>query len=182
MAHGPNPVDEAFDRISLVKRIVAIERSRAEREPHGARNLEHGIVDPRWPRDRVAGEIARTFNDLELFLDHLLVLAMAAAFEHAARNRIGHAAGAARAAIQKGRRPEDRWPAKLVRDAGSFDGLRDIGDLLGLDSDLLRFFRQIRSVRNGLSHGDPVRGVPEITAEDARTTLTFALDRLKGRD
>ncbi len=94
---------------------------------------------------------------------------MAAAFEHEASQRIINAVGIARSTIEKGKKPGEKWPAKLVKDAKDVEGLRDIADLLGLTSDVAKTFNTIKRVRNELSHGVPITDVPPITAQCLRS-------------
>ena len=104
---------------------------------------------------------------------------MAASFKMEATARLSTLVGEARKAIENDRAPGDRWPSNLVRDAKSFEGLYDIETLLSLSGDEKASFKAIRLTRNGLSHGVPLGRIPSITADDARSTLLQAREKLK---
>ena len=101
MTIANNSVDEAFDRIGVLRAIISSERSRATAEPLNKRNVALGILKAEKYRDREEAEreIIATFNALELLLDHFNILHMAASFEQAAGVRIDNALGLARTAI-----------------------------------------------------------------------------------
>lgn len=181
MASVHNPIDEAFDLVAVLRAIVSAARRLALSRPFDPQNFALGILKPQRfkDRDEAEREIVAIFNALELLLDHFSILHMAAAFEQAAVVRIGNGLGAARAAIEKGRKPTDRWPAKMLRDAKDYQSLEGISALLGLSAEDKILFDRVRKVRNELGHGVPITNVPGITAEDARSVLIEALAILK---
>lgn len=169
----------AYKRMAILKAITGAERTRAESNRYDQRNLELGIIEPDQPRTNLENKIRTLFNQIELLLDHLTLLHMAASFESEAKVRLDTVAGAAHKTIQGSRERSGGWATRLVRGADSFDGLYDIGEVLGLTASDLNAFKTIRKVRNAFSHGVALETVPPITAEDARDVLVATLARIK---
>lgn len=114
-------------------------------------------------------------NDIEIFLDHLHVAHLAAAFESTAKARLGSVIGETRKSIRAARKSKSSWPENLVRTPDSFGGLRDIIDMISTDSQLERDFNAIRICRNELDHGSPTEGIPPVSSDEALSILKNVL-------
>jgi hypothetical protein len=125
MAASGNEIARAFRRISVLKAIIAAERTRAESNPIDSRNVKLGIVEPDLSRGDAKNRIQETFAEIEMLLDQLHITHLAAAFELEAKSKINNAIGTARSAIAKDRRNKPSWHERLVRGAESFEGLRN---------------------------------------------------------
>lgn len=179
MADRDDPVDAAYGRMAILKAIVADERSRAERDPFGERNVELGITAQDQPHGEVRARIGTLFNELEVLLDHLTVFHMAASFEMAAKARVDDAVDAARTLLKESRRLRQGWHQSLIRDPKGMRGLHAIGQVLGLSGTDQQRFNAIGSARNLVAHGISLDTGPPIAAEDVRAVLVETLARLR---
>lgn len=179
MARKRNPVEAAADRVAILRAIVERERRRAEANPDDARNVELGLVEEGQTRAEARARIAEVFDELAYLIDHLGVAHMAACFEAAALARMATVVGEARSAVERARKGAGRWPANLVRGAGSFEGLHDIGTVMALDPETQAMFSAIRQVRNGFGHAPKLDGPPLVTSSEALETLRDLLARLR---
>ena len=179
MARLKNAVEAAAERISIIREIVNRERIRAEAKPEDQQNIEIGITEIGQTREEARTQITIVFDEISYLLDHLNVAHMAASFEQAAKARMATIVGEARSAVEKARKDKARWPANLVRGTKSFDGLNDIGSVMGLDCTMQAMFTAIRKVRNEFSHAPTLNVPPAVTGLDTQETLSAMLDHLK---
>lgn len=179
MASKRNEVERAFRRVAILKVLVSKERQRAEAQPVAQRNIDLGIVEPDQPTSIAKQEIRETFNELQMLLDHLHVTHMAASFESEALPRLGKALGDAKTAIAAARFAKDPWPTKMLRRLDSFEGLRDIEQLLNLPSTAQSTFESVRKARNKFSPGVKLSQLPGVDATTTLELLTAMLEIMK---
>lgn len=164
-------IDKAFIRVGIIKAIVRAERRRAESDPKSERNIEFGVIEVGLQKQEAQAQIAESFNDIELFLDHLHVAHLAAAFESMAKARLGAVIGESRKAIRSARKSRSTWPEHLVRNLGSVSGLKDLSDLLPMSSQALADFDNLRVCRNDFDHGSETGAMPSLSSGEAYDLL-----------
>jgi hypothetical protein len=179
MVSSGDEIARAYRRISVLKAIIAAERTRAESNPMDPRNVKLGIVEPDLSRIDAKDRIEETFTEVEMLLDHLHITHLAAAFELEARNKINNAIGTARSAIAKDRKNKPTWHERLVRGAESFEGLHDIEDLIAPPTETLNDLVQIRKSRNKFCHGVAMKDLPSIEPQRVYDLLLMTLNLLK---
>ena len=161
---------------------MIIERARqtAFSNPLHQFNIDIGIVDVGDSKSEAMEKINDTFSDLSALIKHVSILHMAATFEDLFKKRLSSQIGD----VRKGVRAQSReaWRENLVRSAESFDGLREIEELLSLPPGDSKQFKFVRDARNAFAHGASFKDDPIISELSTLDILRKALDRLTGND
>jgi hypothetical protein len=179
----PTPVDEAFDRYQMLSRLLDAARQRALSDPTHQRNVDVGLTTREQMKQDAVRSIEDAFEDLGGLVNHVALLDMAGAFESYFRARLDTAIGEARKVVRERFRssvPLHAHRESLIRDADDFQGLADIGRLIGerVSAEVRDNWEMIRKNRNSFAHGTDIRRPPTITSERTRETLSEIIEAL----
>lgn len=159
-----------------MSRLLEFARVRAISDPTNERNVEAGLTPRGTKRADALGMIEDKFEELNALLNHIALIDMAGAFESYFRTRLGTAIGEVRKVVRERYRsnlPLHAHRENLIRDAEEFQGLAEIGRLIGerISAEVRESWETIRRDRNSFAHGTDLRSTPDITGERARQTL-----------
>jgi hypothetical protein len=176
MASAPSPVDQAFKRYRMLAHLMEFARERALSNPTDPRNVTAELTLSGLSPREARRSIEDAFEELGGLLNHVALLDMASAFEGHFRARLGTAIGEARKVVRERHRsniPLHAHREGLIRDTEEFQGLADIGRLIGdrVSAEVHERWEVIRRNRNSFAHGTDIRRPPTITGEQTRETL-----------
>jgi len=184
MAPAPlSPIDRAYDRYQILTRLLDLARQRALGDPTHERNVGVGLTTRGQTREDAVRNIEDAFEDLGGLVNHVAILDMAGVFESHFRARLDTAIGEARKVVRERFRssvPLHAHRESLIHDADDFQGLADIGRLIGhrVSAEVQDNWEMIRKNRNSFAHGTDIRRPPTITSERTKDTLKEIIEAL----
>jgi ribosomal 50S subunit-associated protein YjgA (DUF615 family) len=182
MPRPSSPVDQAFERCSLLARLIDSEYDRARANPTDERYVNLGVIERGEKVAKAKAQIEQAFDDLVAIVEHLTILDMAAALERLFKARIATAVGEARRTLREKHRGDALAArVKLVREIEDFQGLNDITKLISADlsGEMQEQLDKVRENRNRFVHGTDLRNPPTILKEEAQAALNEAVALLK---